>query len=364
MTPGCAREPSRSEASQILLWVAMSTARLAFLCIVIVMLIFFLSALMTGVVVLAVLAGLLALLKDHRKHFFDLSQKGLFTYVAYSFAVVVMVWTTVSFIPGIERLIPSGWLLPDPFIAGYWLHFTLGSLFLAWALKPTNPDAQPMSFTGGVFWEQVSLLKQTPRMIMESLRRAAISITQDHWLKGLAGVVLLVLSIPVSVIALTAGVLAMYWFALLWAGMGALLVIPLWLAFKVIHRKGFTTVCTSCGRVHPISGPGPMGILQVQCRCGQKIGIWKRKGEVIPADAETSPLPWLKRPTQAGTIPLLILGVGATLLMASRTFGLWNGPPRKVPWAGSSHREETHLETSDSSQSVPVRPSPRGRHHR
>lgn len=311
----------------------MSTARFALIGTALVVLIFFLSALSIAVVVLAVLAGLFAILRDHRTLYFTLQRPDSFSLAAYAFSVVMMIWTTLCSLPGIERLVHWGWHLPDPFPAGYWLHFSLGSLFLFWAMKPANPNALPMAFTGRVFWDQWSLFRQSPRVILESLKRSIAVISQDHWLKGLGGVALLVLSIPVGAIALTAGVLAVYWFAVLWAGLSALAVIPLWLVYKAVHRKGIRKVCPCCGRVHPISGPSPMGFLRVRCMCGESIGIWRSSGEATPHGGETNPLPWSLRPKQAGTIPLLILAVAATMLMVSRAFGLWDGLPRSVPWA-------------------------------
>jgi len=313
----------------------MTTARFALVCTIVAVLLFSLSALFAGAVALAVIGGLLAFLKDHRRLYFQLSRKSLFTYVAYPFVVVIMIWSTVCVIPGIGRLAPWSWQLPDPFPAAYWLHFGLGSLFLLWAIKPKNPNAHAMNFTGALFWEQVSLLRQMPQMILESLKRASTLITQEHWVKGLGGVVILVLSIPVGLIALAAGTFAVCWFAILWAGLSALLAIPLWLAFKVVHRKGLHKHCPSCGADHPISGPGLMGFFRILCRCGHGISLWKKEGETTPS-LESPEVPgWTQRPMQRGTLPLLILGAVATLLMVLRTFGLWTGPYRTVPWSGS-----------------------------
>lgn len=318
----------------------MSTARFAFLCTFIVVLVFFLSTMVAGAIVLAVLAGLLSLLKDHRRLYFDLSRKGLFTYIAYPFAVAIMIWTTLCFIPGLGRVIPSGLALPDPFPASYGLHFALGSLFLLWALKPKNPNIHPMPFTGSVFWEQLGLLQQAPRMILESLKRAAVTITQEHWLKGIGGIVLLLLSIPVGIIALTAGTLALYWFAVIWAGMSALAMIPLWLAFKIVHRRGIHKRCQGCGVEHAISGPGPSGFFKIQCRCGHRISIWKTGEDPMPSVESPNTLGWSQRPRQRGTLPLLVIGVVVTLLMVLRTFGIWDGPIRTIPWPQSKPQEE------------------------
>lgn len=318
----------------------MSTARFALICTVLVVLIFSLSAALAGAVILAVLGGLLAFLKDHRKLYFQFSRKSLFTYAAYPFAIVIMAWTTVCAIPGIGRLIPWSWQLPDPFPASYWFHFALGSLFLLCALRPKNPNAHPMSFTGSVFWEQASLLKEAPRMILESLKRAATAITQEHWLKGIAGVVLLVLSIPVGIVALAAGTLALYWFALLWAGLSAMVVMPLWLAFKVVHRRSLHKRCPRCEAEHAIAGPGPMGLFRIQCQCGHRISLWTKGEEAVPTIEEQRALGWGQRPMQPGTMPLLVIGVVVTLLMALRTYGLWNGPVRVIPWSQDRPHEE------------------------
>lgn len=318
----------------------MSTARFALVCTIIVVLLFSLSALVAGAVALAVMGGLLAFLKDHRRLYFQLSRKSLFTYVAYPFTALIMVWSTICAIPRIGQLIPWSWQLPDPFPAAYWLYFALGSLFLLWAMKPKDPNAHSMNFTGGVFWEQASLLKQTPRMILDSLKRAATAFTQDHWLKGVAGVVLLVISIPVDIVALTAGTLALYWLALLWAGMSAMVVIPLWLVFKTLHRRGFCKHCLSCGAGHPISGPGPMGFFRVHCMCGHKINIWRKDEETALSRESPNTPRWSQRPMQPGTLPLLIMGMVVTLLMVSRAYGLWTGPIRTVPWSGDRTNEE------------------------
>lgn len=328
----------------------MSTARFAFICTILVVLIFSLSALIAGVVVLAVLAGLLAILKDHRRLYFLLSRKSLFTYAAYPFAIVLMVWTTVCAIPGIGRLIPWNWQLPDPFPAAYWFHFALGSLFLLWALRPENPNAHPMGFTGSVFWEQASLLKQAPSMILESLKRSATAITQEHWAKGIAGILLLVLSIPVGIVALTVGTLALYWFALLWAGTSAMVVVPLWLAFKVVHRRGFHKRCPRCEAEHPVASPGPMGLFRIQCRCGHRISLWRKDEKPVSTTEDPRALGWGQRPMQPGTMPLMVIGVVVTLLMALRAYGLWSGPVRVIPWSQDRPREEAASATSKAPQ--------------
>lgn len=339
----------------------MSTARFALICTVLVVLIFSLSAALAGAMALAVLAGLLAFLKDHRKLYFQLSRKDLFTYAAYPFVVAIMIWSTICAIPRIGQLIPWNWQLPDPFPAAYWLHFALGSLFLLWAMKPKDPNAQPMNFTGRVFWEQANLLKQTPRMILESLKRAATAITHEHWLRGLAGVVLLVTSIPAGIVALMAGTLALYWFALLWAGMSALVVIPLWLVFKVVYRRGIHKRCPSCGADHPISGPGPMGFFRVHCKCGHRISIWRKDEGTAPSPEKPNIPGWTRRPMQPGTLPLLIIGMVVTVLMVLRTYGLWTGPIRTIPWSGDRANEEAASTASKAPQWHPTTPLAKGR---
>jgi len=317
----------------------MSTPRFALICTVLVLFLFALSALGLGIIGLAVIAGITAILKDHKRLYFQHARKEVFAYVAYPFAVVMMVWTTVSLIPRIELLVPHGVRLPDPAPAAYWIHFALGSLFLMAALRPTNPNAVPMSFTGSVVREQWVLLSQAPQVIWQSLKRSIAMITEAHWLKGLGGLALLILSVPVGIIAFTAGVLAVYWFAALWAGLSAIVVIPLWLGFKVVHGKGLQKRCQGCGAEHLISGPGPLGFFRLRCKCGQGISIWKKDGETTLGTGSPSTPRWSQRPMQRGTLSLLLLGAVVTLLTVLRTCGLWSGPVRVVPWSRDSSRE-------------------------
>lgn len=318
----------------------MSTARFALICTILVLLLFALSALGLGIIGLAVLAGITAILKDHKRLYFHYARKEIFGYVAYLFAVVMMVWTTISLVPRIEHLIPHGVQLPDPVPAAYWIHFALGSLFLMAALRPTNPNALPMSFTGSVVREQWILLSHAPQVIWQSLKRSIAMIAEAHWLKGLGGFALLILSVPVGIIAFTAGVLAVYWLAVLWAGMSAIVVIPLWLGFKVVHRKGLQKLCEGCGTEHFISGPGPLGFFRIRCRCGQRISIWRKDGGTKPSSESPNTLRWNQRPMQRGTLLLMIIGSVMMLLMVLRAYGLWSGPIRTVPWSREANRED------------------------
>lgn len=299
----------------------MSTARFALLCTLIVVLGFVVSALGVGMVVIAVFAGLLTLLREHRRLFFRGPQREAFIYASYLVALVIMIWTTVAVALRVQRmmggtLIPWEIPLPNPLRSGYALHFTLGALFLLWAWRPANPNAVPMGFTGAVLADQGHLLREVPRVVLESLRRSLHTVLHEHWLKGIGGLVLLVLAIPVGVVAFAAGAAAVIWFAVVWGGLCFLAVIPLWVVFRVFHRKGRVTVCPGCGQVHGNLGPGPLGLVHLRCRCGQKISLWKRPEAVLIAYEVHEVRSWWDRPAQSGTLPLLVVGVVVSLLSA------------------------------------------------
>lgn len=304
----------------------MSTTRFAFFCTLLLGVMFALSALGVGIVALGVLGGLAVVLRDHRKLYFRLQPLGWFSVVAYGVAVVFMAWTTVAVGLKIYHGIGGTWIpwecpLPDPLAKDYGLHAALGSLFLLWALKPADPHAQPMTFTGAVVWDQWELLLQSPRVIAESLKRSFRIIVEEHWLKGLAGLALLIISIPVGLISFLTGALAVLWVAVIWNGLTLLVVLPLVAGHRLIHRKGLTKTCPGCGQAHRIPGPGPLGLLSLRCRCGQKVGLWNRQGMTDSPTDIPSPLPWLERPCQRGALPLLILGLVMVGVMGWRALG-------------------------------------------
>lgn len=308
----------------------MSTPRFALICTGAALLLFVLSALGLGIIAFAVLAGVGAILKAHRRLYFQHLRKGAFAYTAYVFSVVMMVWTTISLVPRIDLLTPHGVRPPDPVPAAYWIHFALGSIFLLTAWRPKDPNALPLAFTGSVLREQGCILAQAPRVAWESLRASITLVTEAHWLKGLGGLILLVLSVPVSVIALAAGALAVCWFAVLWAGFSALLVIPLWILHKLLFRAGIPRTCPGCSQQHLISGPGPMGFFRIRCRCGQAMGMWSRDGAFSSDRSQELP-PWRQLPRQPGTLPLMVMGITLAVLMALRACRCWEGPILRVP---------------------------------
>jgi hypothetical protein len=280
----------------------------------------------------AILVGLVAILNDHRKDYFGNQPFGIFRIVAYVFAVTIMIRTTLCFTPRIERVFPTMWSLPDPFPSDYWFLFLLGLLFLLWSLKPVDPQAKPLHFTGAVLAEQLQILASAPFAIINSIKRSFTTLATAHWVTGIGGLLLLLLSVPVGVITYTSGTLAVLWFAIFWAAFSLLLLGPMRLVFYAMHRSGHLKVCSGCGREHRMTGPGPLGMFRITCLCGQKMNIWTNSGSAACQPVTEKPS-WSERPYQPGTRPLMALGTLVMVCMLLRTLGVWGGPIKKIPWA-------------------------------
>jgi hypothetical protein len=279
-----------------------------------------------------ILVGLVAILNDHRKDYFRSQPFGIFRIGAYIFAVTIMIGTTLCFTPRIERVFPNMWSLPDPFPSDYWFLFLLGLLFLLWSMKPVDPQAKPLHFTGAVFYEQLQILASAPFTIIKSIKRSFTTLVTADWMIGIGGLLLLIISIPVGVIAYSSGTLAVLWLAIIWAAFSLLLVAPMRLIFYIMHRSGHLKACSKCGREHRVTGPGPLGIFRITCLCGQKINIWTHSGSSACQPVAGKPS-WIERPYQPGTRPLMALGTLVMVCMLLRTLGMWGGPIKKIPWA-------------------------------